>query len=104
MNDKVLHLLKKLSKTPNFKIISMLEDGAKRWSELERIVDKKSLYYQIQELIELGITQPTIIHNTATGSKAYALTPFGRKIVKLINEIEKLLTEADSGHDSLRHD
>jgi DNA-binding HxlR family transcriptional regulator len=70
--------------------------GSKRWSQLEKIVDKKTLSNSINELFQLGLIQATIIHDTPTGSKAYELTPIGKKIISLIEEMEKEFKEFHS--------
>ena len=89
MNDNLLELLKKLSKTGNFRILRSLLEGPKRWSELEKIVDKKTLSFSINELIETGLIEPVLLKDSPKGSKAYVLTDFGRFVLQKLEEIEE---------------
>ena len=88
MNENMLRLLKKLAKTGNFKILLALLDSPKRWSDLEKIVDKKTLSQGINELIEAKLIKPTLLEDSPKGSKAYVLTDFGRFVLKKLEEIE----------------
>ncbi|WP_456468214.1 winged helix-turn-helix transcriptional regulator [Archaeoglobus sp.] len=83
-------LLKTLGLKASYEILNLLKDKPKRWSELEKeIRDKQALSYRIKELLNLGILELTILNDTPTGSKAYQLSPLGKKIVKLLEEMEK---------------
>ncbi len=83
-----VELMKILSKKANLNILFAL-DKPKKWSDLSHIADSRSLSNGIHELLGLGLIQITIIHDTPTGSKAYELTPLGKKIVKHIEEMKK---------------
>lgn len=87
--EKKYRLLKRIIKKSNLTILFLLKNSAKRWSELEKVIYKKDLHNSLRELFDLGLIQATIIHDTPTGSKAYELTSLGRKIVELIEEMEK---------------
>ena len=91
MNENTLSLLKKVSKTGNFRILLALLEGPKRWSDLEKVVDKKTLSYGINELIETGLIKPILLEDSPKGSKAYVLTEFGMFILKKLEEIERYL-------------
>ena len=86
-------VIKKISKIPNLTILLLLKDGPKRWSELEKKINKKYVSLGTQELVGLGMIEATIIHDTPTGSKAYQLTPLGKKIVQHIEEMEREFEE-----------
>ncbi len=78
------------AKKGGIEILFALLDGPKKWLDLEKVVkEKKSTSYRIREFIDLGIIHIKIIHDTPTGSKYYELTPFGRKIVKLLKSINE---------------
>jgi len=89
MSENLLNLLKKITKAGNFKLLIALSEGSKRWSQLEKLIDKKTLSNSVKELFRLGLIEATIIHDTETGSKAYQLSPLGEKVVILLKEIEK---------------
>ena len=93
MSENLLNLLKKITKTGNFKVLIALSKGSKRWSQLEKLTDKKTLSNSINELFQLGLIEATIIKDTPTGSKAYQLTPLGKKVVQLLEQIEKEFEE-----------
>ncbi len=82
-------LIKKISKKPNLTILLTLKTGRKKWSELEKLLNKKYVYQGIKELLDLGLIRITIVRDTPTGTKYYELTPLGEKIVQLIEEMEK---------------
>ncbi len=98
MSENLLKLLKKITKTGNFRVLIALNKGSKRWSQLEKITDKKTLSNSVNELFQLGLIEATIINDTPTGSKAYQLTPLGQKVVQLLEQIEK---EFEEYHKSL---
>ena len=89
MNENLLNLLKKLSKTGNFRILFALKEKPMRWSELEKIVDKKTLSFSINELVEIGLIEPVLLKDSPKGSKAYVLTDFGRFVLEKLEEIEE---------------
>ena len=89
MNDNALKILKKIAKTGNFRILLALSEGPKRWSDLEKVVDKKTLSYGINELVKLDLIKPTILDDSPKGSKAYVLTDFGRFVLRKLEEIEE---------------
>ncbi len=70
-------------------ILLSLQSGIKKWSDFEKLINKKYVYQGLKELISNGLVQVTIINDTPTGSKAYKLTPLGKKIVQHIEEMEK---------------
>jgi len=88
-----LRLLKTLSKKGHLKILLALKESPKRWSELSNLLYPRDLHNGIKELIELGMVQATILHDTPTGSKAYELTPLGQKILSLIEQMEREFEE-----------
>jgi len=78
-------------------LLLILKDGKKRWSKiLEILKDKKSVSHRIRELVDLGLIQITIVHDTPAGTKYYELTPLGKKIVQLLEQIEKEFEEYHS--------
>ncbi len=83
-------LLRTFGKKGTYEILYLLKDGPKRWVELEKVVvDKQALSYRIRELLNFGILEITIRHDTPTGTKAYKLSPLGKKIVELLEQMEK---------------
>ncbi len=91
-------LIKKVSKIPNLTILLLLKDSPKKWSDLERKINKKYVSQGVRELIELGLIDLTLLRDTPTGSKAYELTPLGKKIVQHIEEMEREFEEYHRKH------
>jgi len=89
-------LIKKISKKPNLTILLALKTGGKKWSELEKLLNKKYVYQGIKELLDLGLIQIVVIRDTPTGTKYYELTPLGKRIVELIEEMEKAFEKYQS--------
>ncbi len=87
--DEIYKLLKLLSKKSNLTILLSLKNGSKRWSDLSSILYPRDLHKGLRELIDNGFIEVTIIRDTPTGSKAYQLSPLGKKIVKLLEEMQE---------------
>lgn len=87
--DQIYKLLKLLSKKSNLTILLSLKEGRKKWSDLSNLLYPRDLHKGLKELINTGLIEITIIHDTPTGSKAYKLSPLGEKIVKLIEEMQE---------------
>jgi DNA-binding HxlR family transcriptional regulator len=87
-----------LSHSGAIQILKSLKSGAKRQKDLilTTRLDKTIIWRRIKELIDFGLIQITVMRDTPTGSKAYELTPLGRKIVQLIEEMEKEFEEYHS--------
>ncbi|AEA47883.1 winged helix-turn-helix transcriptional regulator [Archaeoglobus veneficus] len=96
MKEPTDYLVRKISKKPNLTILLALKSGSKKWSDLEKLLNKKYVYQGLKELLNLGLIEVVITHDTPTGSKAYQLTPLGKKIVQHIEEIEKEFGEYHS--------
>ena len=94
--ENKLKLLKLLSKKANLTILLALKDGNKKWSELLTLLYPRDLHNGLKELLDLGLIQIAIIRDSPTGTKYYELTPLGKKIVELIEEIEKEFEEYHS--------
>ncbi|RLI78955.1 transcriptional regulator [Archaeoglobales archaeon] len=89
-SSKYRNMLESIAKKGGLEILISLKSSPKKWGELEKTVkEKKSVSYRLREFLNLGLIQITIIRDTPTGSKAYELTPLGKKIVKHIEEMEK---------------
>ncbi len=82
-------LIRKLSKKPILLILFSLKSGPKRWSELEKLTNKRYVHESLRELFHLGLIEATILNDTPMGTKAYKLSPLGEKIVKLIEEMQE---------------
>ena len=94
MEPNFRELIETLAKKGGLEILMTLKDSPKRWSWLEhQLKDKKSTSYRIKELIHLGLIEITIRHDTPTGTKAYQLSPLGRKIVKMLEQMEEEFTK-----------
>ncbi len=89
-------LVRKITKKPLLTILYALNESPKRWSELEKLTNKRYVHEGIKELINLGLVQIELIFDTPTGTKLYKLTPLGEKIVQLLQQIEKEFEEYHS--------
>ena len=96
MKEVTDHIIRKISKKSNLTILLALKNESKKWSDLEKLLNKKYVHQGLKELLDLGLIQITVIRDTPTGSKAYELTPLGRKIVQHIEEMEKEFEEYHS--------
>jgi len=82
-------LIRKITKKPILTILYALNEGPKRWSELEKLINKRYVHEGIRELLNLGLVEVELVFDTPTGSKAYQLSPLGKKVVQLLEQIEK---------------
>ncbi len=91
-----INILKRIIKKPNLIILFTLRElDTAKWGDFP--LYPRDLHKGIQELLNLGLIKVVIIHDTPTGSKAYELTPLGKKIVQYIEEIEKEFEKSYSG-------
>ena len=95
MSYELETLIKCLSHSGALKILRSLKSSTKRQKDLinELGLDKTIIWRRIRELFNLGLIEVTFIPDAATGSKAYKLSPLGKKIVKLLEEMEKEFEE-----------
>ncbi|AIY90320.1 hypothetical protein [Geoglobus acetivorans] len=96
MKENLMKNLKKLSKTGSFKILIALNDGSKRWSQLEKVTYKKSPYQSINGLFDIDLIEVTVAQDVSTGLKAYQFAHPGKKVVQYLEQIEKEFEEYHS--------
>ncbi len=97
MERPISSIINILSHSKSLDILFRLKDGSKRWSNLLEVAkDKKTLSHRIRELSDLGLIQIKLIFDTPTGTKLYELTPLGKKIVQLLEQVEKEFEEYHS--------
>lgn len=86
--DVKIDFLKKIIKKPNLTILFTLQkQKTAKWGDFP--LYPRDLHKGIRELLNLGLIRVIIVHDTPTGSKAYELTPLGKKIVHHLEELEK---------------
>ena len=85
--DKLI--IRRITKKPNLLILFSLKSGPKRWSDFEKLMNKKYVHQGLRELAELGLVKPIVIEDSPIGSKAYVLTDFGRFVLQKLEEIER---------------
>ncbi|RLI77470.1 transcriptional regulator [Archaeoglobales archaeon] len=82
-------VLKVLSKSGGYEILKALKNE-KRWSLLEGLVkDKRTLSFRLKELKRLGIVEIKKVEDTPKGTTVYSLTPFGKKLLKVLENLEE---------------
>ncbi|WP_048086601.1 winged helix-turn-helix transcriptional regulator [Ferroglobus placidus] len=85
--------LKKLMKPSNIKILFLLESGEKRWSELEKSLNKKQVSESLKELIDLRLVRAEERTRGLKTYKVYSLTKKGKALVKELKTILKILED-----------
>lgn len=74
------------------KILKLMKDGVKRFSDfIEAGVPRTTLDRRLKQLGVNGLIE--FRKDFAAGTKGYALTPFGRKILQKLEEIEQIYEE-----------
>jgi len=81
----------------SYLILQALIDGSKSFTELFNVskLSKRNFDKRIKELIDLKLITEVLVLNEKTGrkKKKYALTDIGKRILNLLEEIEKVYTE-----------
>ncbi len=87
--------IKTILRPSNLKILFALKSGKKRWSELERLMNKRQVSDALNELIEMGLVQTEEYRKGLRVYRLYYITPLGLKVLEMLQELESLLTEKD---------
>lgn len=90
--------IKIVTKSQNLKILNALRSGKKRWSDFERILNKKQVSKALKELINLGLVR-TVKH--VRGLKeynTYELTELGELVLEYLEKAEIILRETQEKH------
>lgn len=83
-------------------VYQLLADGINRPGEMVRVVDgltTKVLNECLRKNIEFGILE-RISYNEVPPRVEYEVTPFGKKFMRILDELEKLQTEIAEEIDS----
>lgn len=98
MPRKKEHILDHLDLV-SFRILQELREGFKTFSELDEIVPISTPNFdkRLQELLNLGLIKETLITTEkGRGKKVYVITPTGKRILELLEEIERVYKEGVS--------
>jgi len=93
VNKFTMEKLRKLLKPANLKVLFLLESGEKRWSELERVLNKRQVSEALNELIELKLVKATEKRRGLQTYKTYGLTRRGEDLVKELKKVERILED-----------
>ena len=86
--------LKLLLKQSNLRLILALSEGPKRWSELEKIMNKRLVSESLKELIGLNVVGTEEHQKGLQKVNIYYLTDYGRLVLKKLEELEAILESA----------
>lgn len=87
------NVLKVLSKSGGYEILKALKNE-KRWSLLEEFIkDKRTLSFRLKELKQLGIVEVRKVEDTPKGTTVYSLTPFGKRLLFVLESLEEEYNE-----------
>jgi len=81
-------LIRILGLQGTYEILSELEKGEKRFSELKRLVTHSTLAKRLRELERLKLVSRKIL-NTRPPIVLYSLTPKGKEIISFLKRISK---------------
>lgn len=84
--------VKTILKSANLRILYALKDGKKRWSEFERLMNKRQVSDSLNELIRLGLVQTIEQQRGLQIYRIYILTPLGHKVLEKLEEIEGMIS------------
>jgi len=84
-------LVKIVTKSSNLKILLAIKSGKKRWSNFEKILNKKQVSDALKELIELGLVKPVKHVRGLKEYNIYELTDTGRQVLEYLEKAELIL-------------
>lgn len=93
MDAHRFNLVKTILKTANLRILYALKDGKRRWSEFERLMNKRQVSDSLNELIRLGLVQTIEQQRGLQIYRVYALTPLGHRVLEKLEEIEGMISD-----------
>ncbi len=93
VNKFTMEKLRKILKPSNLKILFLLESGEKRWSDLEKVMNKKQVSESLKELMGLKLVRAEERKRGLQTYKVYSLTKKGKALVKEMRRIQKILEE-----------
>ena len=89
----VVSIIRSIAKTGGVEILKALKDGPLSWNELLKKANQNSntLSYRTREFIQLKLIEEELVsvQDSPRRRKVYVLTPTGKRILELIEEIEK---------------
>jgi len=96
----VVDVIRAVSKTGGVEILKALKDGPLSWNELLKKSNQNSntLSYRTREFIQLKLIEEGLIsvQDSPRRKKVYILTSTGKKILELLEEIERVYREGVS--------
>ncbi len=84
--------VKTILKSANLRILYAVRDGKKRWSEFERLMNKRQVSDSLNELIRLKLIQAEEQHRGLQVYRVYSLTPLGQKVIEKLEELADMLS------------
>ena len=96
--------VKTILKSANLKILYALKDGKKRWSEFERLMNKRQVSDSLNELIKLGLVQTVEQQRGLQIYRVYTLTPLGQRILEKLEELEDMISGGVEGEKDEKPD
>ncbi len=85
--------VKTILKSGNLRILYATKDGKKRWSEFERLMNKRQVSDSLNELIRLKLIQAEEQRKGLQVYRVYSLTPLGKKVIEKLEELADMLSE-----------
>jgi|Deesub1362A_J573_1020465.scaffolds.fasta_scaffold01722_15 DNA-binding HxlR family transcriptional regulator len=85
--------IKTILRPANLKILYALKSEKRRWSELEKLMNKRQVSDALNELIDMGLVQTDEQRRGLQVYKLYNLTPLGLTALEKLQELEEVLTQ-----------
>lgn len=87
------NLIRAVTKPANLKILFAIKSGKEKWSDFERILNKKQVSDSLKELIELGLVKTEKREKGLKEYKIYKLTEAGRYVIEYLERVESILRD-----------
>lgn len=96
----MVDILRAIAKTGGVEILKALENEPLSWNDLLKKSNQNSntLSYRTREFIQLGLIKEelTPVPGSPRRKKVYTITPTGKRILELLEEIERVYKEGVS--------
>jgi len=89
-------LIKSVLKSANLKILDCIRQGKNRWSDFEKVLNKRQISEALNELIQLGLIRTKKQRRGLQEYNIYELTEAGKEVVKILEELEDKIKKASS--------
>jgi len=87
-------MLRRILRTPNIRILLLIMSGKNRWSDFEKVMNKRQVSEALGELIELGVIKAIEKKKGLKTYHVYEITDLGKYLLRRLDDAESKLRES----------